>query len=140
MIDSRIVLDEVLAVVTEEATVPVGLHVAPAGASVVVVEHPPGSDRTGSLGCPDADLVLRVRLRAKVTNSKVAQACREASHVVNGVEAHLLARSTVIAGDGWEVVTRTHVADGGVDWEGNVANHTVDVDLFVIEGPDDDES
>lgn len=139
MIDSRIVFDAVKVAAAAATTKPVGLHTKPAGVEVVVIEHPPGASRPGTLGCPEADLVLRVRVRAVVTHTQVDQACRAATALTNTIATHLLARRTPLDGNGWETVGREHVADGGVDWQGNVANHTVDIDLYVTERAPDPE-
>jgi hypothetical protein len=118
---------------------PVALHSAPAPAppSYLVVELPPGTTRYGSLGCPNENAVVRVRLRGVARHKDPKAASRVAQRLTAAVEAHLLARSTDLSGDGWECDTRTHVADAGIDWQGDLANHVVDLDVVVVARPVD---
>jgi hypothetical protein len=117
---------------------PVELHAAPtpAPATYAVVEVPPGGERWGTLGCPSEDATIRVRIRAVARYRDPAAASRVAQRLTGAITAHLLKRSTELTGPTWAADTRTQIADGGVDWSGDVANHVVDLDIGVVARPE----
>lgn len=97
-----------------------------------VVERPPGGSRTGSLGAPSRDALVRVRLRAVASYPHADQAGRAAEHLLDQLLVLLLdRRGFPLAGPGWEVGARTLIADGGTDVQGTVANAIADVELEV---------
>jgi hypothetical protein len=133
MIDAREVLDAVEGALADALDDPVRLFTAPAGApaAYVVVEVPPGTARTGTLGDPEQDAELRVRLRASARYVDVAEASRAAMSLATAAAAALLDRTVTISGSGWEITGREQIADGGIDHEGPIANHTADFTLHV---------
>ena len=137
MIDTRAVLDVVEAAARLATTVPVDLHTASdqRAQQYVVIEAPPGSDRHGGLGCPEADATIVVRVRSVARHSSPKQAARAASSLVVAVTAALLDRSVPLTGTGWEVAGRAVVGDAGVDTQGDLANAVIDVALYVVAKP-----
>ncbi len=113
---------------------PVEIHTAPKSppATYAVIEVPPGADRYGSLGCPHDNATVRVRIRGVARHNDPAAAARVAQRLTGAIAGHLLARSTDLSGPGWEVDTREQIADGGIDPQGDIANHTVDIDVRAV--------
>lgn len=134
MIDAREALDAIHA--TAEATIglPIGLHATPDAPVCAVIEQPPGSGRPGTLGCPGADLTLRVRVRGVARHRQVDQAARAASDAAHRVAAALTRRGAIAppAGANWTVDHATVIADGGILLQGDLANAVLDIDVHLI--------
>lgn len=132
MIDFGAVTQAVKAVL-DDTGVTVGLATAPASrpSSYAVLELPPGTTRTGTLGTPEATAVYRCRIRAVARSNQVEVAAREAQRVATVLATALLDRTVPIAGDGWAVTGRSLDADGGVLVEGDVVNAVADYVLGI---------
>lgn len=134
MIDAREVLDAIKAAVDAAIPEPVALHLGQTAPVHVVIEQPPGSSRTGTLGCPHADLVLRVRVRGVAQHPNVREAGRAASDAAYRAVAALTRRDAIAPPSGatWTIGSVDIAGDGGVDIYGDTANHTIDLDVLTI--------
>ena len=135
MIDIGAATQAVLARVDAGVTVPVTVTTAPATTprpvSYAVIELPPGTQRTGTVSLPEDGAIFRVRVRAVARSNQNDVARREVQRVAHAATVALMDRTQAITGTGWAVSGRMVVGDSGVDIEGEVANLSVDFDLFV---------
>lgn len=106
---------------------------APAGNPTLywVLELPPGTTRTGTMGLPEQGLAFRFRIRSVARSEDKTIAARAAVKLGGQCAARFLDRTVAISGDGWEVTNRTQLADGGTDGEGQIVNHTADFEATV---------
>lgn len=102
------------------------------GVVYVVLEWPPGSDRSGSLGAPEAHTAIVVRVRGVARSATPAVARQAAQDAAHRVAAALLDRTAPIAGDGWVVTSRRHISDAGCDLVGDLANVVIDIELGAV--------
>ncbi len=135
MIDVRLVCDAAVAHLDATLDEPVRFATAPAGdpEAYVVVELPPGMQRLGSMGDPEAQAIVRLRLRTVVRHRFVDQASRACLDLAGRAATAILDRSTLLAGTGWAVTGREVAGDGGLEPIGPIANHVADFDLYVAE-------
>lgn len=132
MIPVAHVHDAVL-VVLRTTGLDVGDLTAPPGNLAVygVLEHPPGTQRVGTVAIPEQGATVRVRIRGVARSKTPGTARTAAQDVAHRLGAALLDRAVPIAGTGWECVGRTHVVDSGLDLQGEVANTVDDYDLDI---------
>lgn len=125
--------DAVLAYLLAGTDKPGRLHTAPQPVPDLywVLQRPPGTQRTGTMGLPEQGLDYRCRILAVAKSSDIEQAGRAATALATELAGVLLDRAVPLAGDGWSVEGRTQLADGGLDPEGRVANATADFTLMV---------
>lgn len=112
---------------------PVGDVTAPPGNPAVygVLEHPPGTQRVGTVAIPEQGATVRIRIRGVGVSKTPAVARQAAQDVAHRLGTALLDRTVPISGEGWECAGRTHVVDSGLDLQGEVANTVDDYDLDI---------
>lgn len=135
MIDFDAVTEAVRARVDTAVTVPVTVTTAPATTprpvSYLVIELPPGAQRTGTLANPEDTAMYRCRVRAVARSNQVDVARREVQRIGHQALVAVLDRATALAGTGWAVTGRELIGDSGVDVEGELANWVLDFELMV---------
>lgn len=113
-------------------SVPIGIEDTLDEDQTVTVEYAP-SFRPGTMDANASDLEARIRLRGVargVGARRAAQALSEAATAV------LL--ETRLTGDGWTTGGHRFISDNGTDTAGDLANATIDIELFITASPTDD--